>query len=283
MDLLLIKRLRELAVISSSKNEADFEKELEQCLTYAEQRTSQRLSTKGQTRSAHAFIHGSTGDDYDGRGGHSASLSPVSDPRPTGATFDFCRVCAEFDPQKALLLFQFPDDAAKKASPRNAFVSIDGACQIMATLPTVMRSKRETDCRSCIAIHAGIRSLYDVPDMDIENAPAAIDYDDEDIEVTIIFKRDNVLRLYLSRRSTGCAVESPGMSFFALPMLEYYSAPGKIPQFEGNDYVVHLDRHKSNFLLAVAYINLQKLTINRPTKNVSRNRLKYDKALSRIP
>jgi len=228
MDLHLIKRLRELAVASSSTNEADFERELEQHLTYAEQRTSLRLSTKRKGGSAHAFINASMDEEYDGRGGHYTSLSPVSDPRPTGPTFNFCRVCAEFDPQNALLLFQFPDDASKKAGRSNAFVSMDGGCQIMATLPTIMRSKRETNCRSCIAIHAGIRSLYDVPDMDIENSPAAIDYDDEDIEVTIIFKRDNVLRLYLSRRSTGCAVESPGMSFFALPMLEYYSKPGKI-------------------------------------------------------
>lgn len=77
-------------------------------------------------------------------------------------------------------------------------------------------------------LYVGISRPYDSSGLDASQINNSIDYGDNDIEATIIFKKDNVLRMYLSRRSSKKAIESLGIRFFALLVLEFYSQPGML-------------------------------------------------------
>jgi hypothetical protein len=69
------------------------------------------------------------------------------------------------------------------------------------------------------------KQLYDASGLEPNQINKFIDYGENDIEATTIFKKDNFLRMYLSKKSSKRAVESLGISFFALLMLEFYSQP----------------------------------------------------------
>jgi hypothetical protein len=215
MDIKLLSRMREMD-LSSLDNEA-VEQELQRSLTFAEQGILLRFATKGQSTSTRSFVHANTGEEFDGRG--SRNFPPfVPDLPVAGASFDFCTVCAEFELRNAVRL----------GHTRNCFISGDGACQIMARLPDIIRAKEQRGCSSCTALFVGISRLCESTGFDMSQIDNPIDYDDEDIEVTVVFKKHNVLRLYLSRKSSQRALESTGLSFFASPMLEFYSRPGML-------------------------------------------------------
>jgi hypothetical protein len=213
MDITLISRLRDLDVFSL--DDGAMEQELQKFLTFTEQGTPQRLATKGQSTNAKSFMHAGTGETFDGRGSHDFQPMPPDLP-VTDASFGFCIVCAEFELRNAVRL----------GNTRNAFVSSDGSCQIMAQLPDVIIAKDRRGCKSCMALYIGISRLYETSGLNMSQVDNCIDYSDDDIGAAIIFKKDNVLILYLSRRSSQKAVEALGLSFFALPMLEFYSQPG---------------------------------------------------------
>jgi len=71
-----------------------------------------------------------------------------------------------------------------------------------------------------------ISKLYDSSGLEASQINNSIDYSDNDIEATIIFKKHNVLRMYLSRGSRKKSIESLSICFFALSMLEFCSQPG---------------------------------------------------------
>lgn len=215
MDLKLPKQVRVLA--SSSTDIKSLERRLPKSLTFSEQRIVKRLASRGEEWTARMTIGGSTGQTIDDRGGV-ASPFVLADADAIDDALGFCAVCAEFNVQKALRLIQ-SQVAGKEGSRSTIFVGKDGSCQIMAKLPAIMRAYEVERCRPCCALIMGIDRLYDTTD-------SGINYDDNDIEATIIFKKDNVLRLSLSRRSTGDPVQNLKLSFFALPTIEFFTLPG---------------------------------------------------------
>jgi hypothetical protein len=54
-------------------------------------------------------------------------------------------------------------------------------------MANIMRVRRLRRCRSCEALYAGISRLYDISDLDMQRCDNAINYNEDDIEATIIF------------------------------------------------------------------------------------------------
>jgi len=82
------------------------------------------------------FMHAYSGETFDGRGSYNVQPS-TPDPQVTGASFDFCTVCAEFELRNAV----------PQGNSRNCFVSSDDACQIMAKLPDIVKAEDQRGCQ----------------------------------------------------------------------------------------------------------------------------------------